>query len=168
MRKMKRRILCIAVLLICQTMVFAQSPGFAKFKRTLKPQVGKSVTVKGTLRIAKLGYIVQFSGWGIYIYNIKDSDMDKMSSLSPFEGQTVRATGVLRYAPAPIVPPGDEPVALAPEHFYFDVAEAKVALVEKSLRTRRHKGYKTNQESSLISPVNLRLCALVVHASSIE
>lgn len=125
-------------------MAHAQSSSLAKFKRTLEPQVGKTLTVEGTFRTAKLGYIVEFSGWGIYIYNIKDSDIDKMSGLIQFEGQTVKATGMLRYAPAPIVSPGNEAVAIAPEHFYFDVAEAKIALVKKSLRMRRHNGRKVN------------------------
>jgi hypothetical protein len=146
MHKMKRWVLCIAVLLICQSMAFAQSSDFAKFRRRLKPQVGRSITVEGTLRIAKLGYLVQFSGWGIYIYNIKDSDMDKMSGLTQFKGQTVKASGLLRYSPAPIISPGTEAIALVPEHFYFDVAEVRVTPVKKSARIRKHKRRKANHE----------------------
>ena len=128
-------------------MAFAQSSGFAKFKRTLKPKVGRTVTVEGTFRTAKLGYIVEFSGWGIYLYNIKDSDIDKMSGLTQFEGQTVKATGTLRYAPAPVISPGNEAVAIPPEHFYFDVAEAKVVLVKRPSSIRKHKGHNVSTTS---------------------
>jgi len=99
---------------------------FAEFKNELLPQVGKTVTVEGVLRSAKLGWIVEFKGWGIYVYATRESEASKMNALNRFNEKPVSVTGTLRYFPKPKVPAGNVIEAIPPEHFYFDVAEAKV------------------------------------------
>src|SRR4030095_10716064 len=76
-------------------------------------------------------WLVDCEGWHIYIYATKSSDIAKMNLLNPFHEHYVKVTGTLRYAPAPQVPQGPLAVAVAPEHFFFDVAEAKVVSAQK-------------------------------------
>ena len=118
-------------LLLLLTAAFANSAQdsnskFADFKNELLPQVGKPITVEGVLRSAKLGWIVEFKGWGIYIHATQASRVSRMNALNPFNEKAVSVTGTLHYFPAAQVPPGNVIVAMAPEHFFFDVAEAKV------------------------------------------
>jgi hypothetical protein len=101
-----------------------RSSDFACFKRKMMPKVGNKVTVVGILASAKLGWIVTFEKWGVYIYGVQDSDISKMKALDSFNGQTIKATGTLRYSPGSRSPRTD--VASVPEHFFFDVAEVKV------------------------------------------
>jgi len=98
--------------------------------------------VKGVLESGKLGWIVLKNGAGIYIYATKSSDMRKMNGLNRFLNQTVVVTGTLRYAPEPTPVTTDLPEARAPEHFYFDVAEATVTRVSRSVSKTRSKGKK--------------------------
>ena len=102
----------------------SRNSGFAKFKRHMMPKVGKKITVVGVLTSAKLGWLVTFKKWGVYIYAVKDSDNPKMSDLNRYNGQTVEATGTLRYHEGSASARSD--VAAVPEHFFFDVAEASV------------------------------------------
>jgi hypothetical protein len=92
------------------------------------PQVGKTITVEGVLRSAKLGWQVAFNDWGIYLYSIDDRHPRAMDALNRFSGMNVRVTGTLRYFPQPPTPSGDVAYAVPPEHFFFDVAAAKVTL----------------------------------------
>ena len=132
--------LLVACLFVFQGVAISgQDSGIEAFKRSMMPVVGKTVTVEGVLQSAKLGYLVQFGGWGIYIYNIKDGDMDKMSHLFQFNEQTVKVTGTLRYAPASEVPDGPVVSGIAPEHFYFDVSEIKLVPTQKSQGIREVK-----------------------------
>src|SRR6185295_12715051 len=57
-----------------------------------------------------------------------------MNSLNRFSGMSVRVTGTLRYFPQPPTPSGDVAYAVPPEHFFFDVAAAKVTLVDPSIK----------------------------------
>ena len=90
----------------------------------MMPKVGKKITVVGVLDSAKLGWMVTFKKWGVYIYAVKDSDNPKMSDLNRYNGQTVEATGTLRYHKGSATTRPD--VASVPEHFFFDVAETRV------------------------------------------
>jgi hypothetical protein len=110
---------------------------FENFKREMMPQVGKKITVVGVLKSAKLGWLVAFREWGVYIYAIKDDDIPKMNGLNRFNDHTVQVIGTLRYFPEPPHSQSDLAEAVPPEHFYLDVAEATVAADD---RTRRVKG----------------------------
>jgi hypothetical protein len=129
MRSIMLRIVSAIAALILSTTVMAAgtrcpSSDFACFKRKMMPQVGRKITVVGVLASAKLGWIVTFKNWGIYIYAVQDSDNSRMKAFDSFNGSTVKVTGTLRYSPGSPTPRTD--VASVPEHFFFDVAEAKV------------------------------------------
>lgn len=110
----------------------SRSSGFARFKREMMPKVDKKVTVVGRLTAAKLGWLIAFKKWGVYIYTVNNSDDHKMRDLSRYEGYRVEVTGTLRYRQGSDSEGTD--VAAVPEHFFFDIAEAKV---KKSSRARR-------------------------------
>ena len=112
---------------------------FAEFKKKLMPQVGKTISVEGVLQNAKLGWLVAFDDWGIYVYSRDTKHMAEMNALGRFRGKNVWVTGKLRYFPAPTPPAGNVAVALAPEHFFFDVSEAKVILIQTPIRELTNK-----------------------------
>jgi hypothetical protein len=126
-----RKVAAFAVLIAWSFSVAAQDPSLAAFKNEFMPQVGKQITVEGILQLGKLGWRVEFKGWGIYLYAKRDSDMGKVNALNRFAEQYVTVTGTLRYSPAPQTPSGPLAVAVVPEHFFFDVAEAKVVSNQK-------------------------------------
>ncbi len=113
----------------------SRDSGFARFKRQMMPKVGKKVTVVGRLASAKLGWLVTFKNGSVYIYAVKDSDNPKMSDLNRYDGQTVEATGTLGYNEGSPSARPDE--AAVPEHFFLDVAEAKVTVLSPSRQSRR-------------------------------
>lgn len=113
-------------LLITPVGAQGRDPGFARFKRKMLPKVGKKVTVVGTLASGKLGWVVTFKKRGIYIYAVKDSDNPKMGDLNRYVGQTVEVTGTLHYNEGSAMARPD--VAAVPEHFFLDVAEARVTV----------------------------------------
>ena len=124
------RSLIIIFAIILSTTVIAASPkcrssDFACFKRKMMPQVGRKITVKGMLASAKLGRIVMFDHWGIYVYARHESDSDRMKSLDAFNSQSVKVTGILRYTSGSATQRTNE--ASIPEHFFFDVAEVQVS-----------------------------------------
>jgi hypothetical protein len=137
----------IAALVLSTTVIAAgtkcRSSDFACFKRKMIPKVGRKTTVVGVLASAKLGWMVKFNDWGIYIYAVQDSDSPKMKTLDSFDGQTVKVTGTLRYSSGAPSPRTDVAVASVPEHFFFDVAEAKVtstrAAAEMTFREMRYR-----------------------------
>jgi hypothetical protein len=90
----------------------------------MMPKVGHRITVTGVLASAKLGWIVRFEGWGVYIYAVDDAENSRMKALDGLEGRTVRVTGTLRYSAGSSSQRDD--AATVPEHFFFDVAEAKL------------------------------------------
>jgi hypothetical protein len=98
------------------------------------PQVGKTISVQGVLQSAKLGWLVAFDDFGIYLYSSDARHMGEMNALSRFSGMNVRVTGTLRYFPQPPTPSGDVAYAVAPEHFFFDVSETKVTLIQTSIK----------------------------------
>ncbi len=118
----------IAALILSTSVIAASttchSSDFQCFKRKMMPEVGHKITVVGVLASAKLGWIVTFESWGVYIYAVENADTTKMNGLDPFNGQTVKVTATLRYSPGSPSPRID--VASVPEHFFFDVAKAKV------------------------------------------
>jgi len=126
---MTATLLLVIVALIPSTTVVAAgqkcpSSDFACFKRKMMPRVGRKITVEGTLTLAKLGWIVIFDHWGVYIYGPRDSDSARMKSLDTFSGQSVSVKGTLRYSPGS---PTQSPVAASvPEHFFFDITEVNV------------------------------------------
>ena len=142
----------IAVLILSTYVVAAcaqnRDSSFESFKREMIPQVGKKITVAGVLKSAKLGWLVAFKDWGVYIYSVKDSDISKMNSLTRFEGHTVQVTGTLRYFKPP-PSKSDRVEVIPPEHFYFDVAEARVI----SLNPPRARGSNKSRrgETSVLS-----------------
>ena len=107
---------------------------FAAFKQELMPQVGKTITVEGVLQSAKLGWLVAFNDWGIYLYSIDAKKLTVMNSLNRFSGKNVRVTGTLRYFAESPKPSPDVIYAIAPEHFFFDVSEAKVTLIQSPIK----------------------------------
>jgi hypothetical protein len=128
-----------------------RASGFENFKREMMSQVGKKITVAGVLNSAKLGWLVAFENWGIYLYAVKESDISKMNLLNRFDGHTVEVTGTLRYFPEPPPPKSDGVVeAIPPEHFYFDVAEARVVSLRppRSRRSNRRRVRKTSMLST--------------------
>jgi hypothetical protein len=92
----------------------------------MMPQVGQKTTVVGVMRLGKLGWWVDYKDWGVYIYATKDHDVAKMNELNRFADHSVKVTGTLQYFPEPPAPQSDLAEARPPEHFYFDIAEAKV------------------------------------------
>lgn len=130
-RKMKSRLWIIisplAAIVLSAFVSVARTPhleaGFASVKHDLKPKIGKQITVIGTLRSAKLGWLVMSKKWSIYIYATGD-DRSRMNALEAFNEMTVKVTGTLRYNPGTH---SDQTIAAeVPAHFFFDVAEAKV------------------------------------------
>jgi hypothetical protein len=108
---------------------------FAQFKQELMPQVGKTITVEGVLQNAKLGWLVAFNDWGIYVYSSDSKHLAGMNALGRFSGKNVRVTGTLRYFPEPSAPANnDVAVAIVPEHFFFDVSEIKVTPIQASIK----------------------------------
>jgi hypothetical protein len=90
----------------------------------MMPQVGRKITIVGMLASAKLGWIVTFEHWGVYVYNTHESDSTRMKTLDSLNGQRVKLMGTLRYAPGSPSQPAD--TASVPEHFFFDVGEVQV------------------------------------------
>jgi len=101
-----------------------RSSDFACFKRKMMPKVGRKITVGGILSSAKLGWIVRFDNWGVYIYAVQTNEASKMNAFAPFEGQTIKISGTLRHSAGSGSTRSDE--ASLPEHFYFDLADAQV------------------------------------------
>ena len=118
----------LAGLVLSSTLVAAgskcRSSNFACFKREMMPHVGRRITVEGILASAKLGWIVTFDHWGVYVYATRESDSARMKTLDNFNGQSVRVRSTLRYAPGS--PSQRTDAASVPEHFFFDVGEVKV------------------------------------------
>src|SRR5467141_113971 len=113
-----------AALILSTTVIAAASPkcrssDFACFKRKMMPQVGRKITIVGMLASAKLGWIVTFEHWGVYVYNSHESDSARMKTLDSLNGQRVKLMGTLRYAPGS--PSQKADAASVPEHFFFDV-----------------------------------------------
>jgi hypothetical protein len=93
---------------------------FRRFKEEMMPRVGKRITIEGVLDSGKLGWLVRYKEWGIYIYG----QTDKMNALNRFYQRPVKATGTLKhFVDNSPCPPAR---ACAPEHFFFDVAEVNV------------------------------------------
>jgi len=101
-----------------------RSSDFACFKRKMMPRVGRKIAIAGVLSSAKLGWIVRFEHWGVYIYAVGTDDASKMNAFAPFEGQTIKVSGTLRHSAGSGSTRSDE--ASIPEHFFFDLADAKV------------------------------------------
>jgi hypothetical protein len=128
MRTTPIRIVCLIAIILSTTVVAAatkcRSSDFACFKRKMMPQVGRKITVVGMLASAKLGWIVTFKHWGVYVYAAQESDSARMKTLDSFNGQRVKLAGTLRYAPGSRSETPE--TASVPEHFFFDVAEVTV------------------------------------------
>ncbi len=134
MKDLRRKIfaigglVAIAALILFPSAITARmkcrSSDFACFKRKMVPKVGRKITVAGALSAAKLGWIVRFDDWGVYMYAVQTNDTAKMNAFAPFEGQTIKVAGTLRYSAGSASTRSDE--AIVPEHFYFDLADAKI------------------------------------------
>lgn len=128
--------LTLAAILLLPLSATAQSRPvpFDEFEKELMPRVGKKFSIAGTLESAKLGWLVVYNGWGVYIYSTRAADESKMGELERFNQKVVRVTGTLRFFKAKKASSGPQEAA-APDHFYFDVAEAKVDDQETVNRT---------------------------------
>jgi hypothetical protein len=104
---------------------------FECFKRRMMPKVGRRVTVTGVLGSAKLGWVVTTRGGGVYVYAVREADAGKMKALEGLSGRRVKAGGTLRYSAGSTPARGEEAEASVPEHFFFDVAEARVVGLSK-------------------------------------
>ena len=97
-----RSLVAIGALVLLPTMITAatkcRSSDFACFKRKMMPKVGRKIAIAGVLSAAKLGWIVRFDNWGVYIYAVQTNDASKMNAFVPFEGQTIKVTGTLRHS----------------------------------------------------------------------
>lgn len=122
------RLFAIAALILFPSVITAatkcRSSDFPCFKRKMMPRVGRKIIVVGVLSSAKLGWIVRFDNWGVYIYAVQTDDASKKNAFAPFEGQTIKVTGTLRHSAGSGSTRSDE--ASVPEHFYFDLANARV------------------------------------------
>src|SRR5438132_2287156 len=122
------KLVAIAALISFPSVIAAaakcRSSDFACFKRKMMTKVGRKITVGGILSSAKLGWIVRFDNWGVYIYAVQTEDASKMNAFAPFEGQTIKISGTLRHSAGSGSTRSDE--ASLPEHFYFDLADARV------------------------------------------
>jgi hypothetical protein len=137
-----RTLIVVALLAVSHSGASAQETGtFDGFKRRMMPQVGRTVTVIGTLKAAKLGWIVLTDGGGIYIYPAASSNGDQMSALKRFEDQRVKARGMLRYFPPPPASAGTEISAVSPEHFFFDADEVQVTGMNESSLTKEEASH---------------------------
>jgi hypothetical protein len=132
---------------------------FEGFKSEMMPQVGKKITVVGVMNPAKLGWLIAFKEWGVYMYVVTGSDeraaMRKMNDLNRLEGHTVEVTATLRYFQPPPSTNSVEIVAIPPEHFYFDVLEAKIISLRAPplKRSKQRRGKKSSMMST--PPANL-------------
>src|SRR5690242_4101057 len=107
---MHRRILPLIGVLAClvfTTLAQDSESSFTSFKQELMPKVGKTITVEGVLQSAKLGWLVAFNEWGIYLYSTDNKHSPALNSLDRFSGMNVKVTGTLRYFPKPTVPSGE-------------------------------------------------------------
>src|SRR2546430_6584775 len=122
------RLVAIAALILFPSAITAgtkcHSSDFACFKRKMMPRVGRKIAIAGVLSSAKLGWIVRFDNWGLYIYAVQTNDTAKMNAFAPFEGQTIKLSGTLRHSAGSGSTRSD--AASVPEHFYFDLADARV------------------------------------------
>ena len=131
----------------------SRDPKFEGFKSEMMPQVGKKIMVVGVLKPAKLGWFVAFKEWGVYMYVVAGSDeraaMRKMNDLNRLEDHTVEVTATLRYFQPPPAK-SREVVAIPPEHFYFDVLEARIVSVRAPplKRSKRRRGKKSSMMST--------------------
>jgi hypothetical protein len=104
----------------------------------MMPRVGRKTSVTGVLGSAKLGWIVTAKGGGVYVYAVREADAEKMTALEGLSGQRVKVVGVLRYSAGSTPARGEEAEACVPEHFFFDVAEARVVGLGRP-RTKQSK-----------------------------
>jgi hypothetical protein len=145
-RSIPSRVAFIAALVLSASAVAARGgcrgKEFECFKRRMMPKVGRKVTVVGVLASAKLGWVVTSGGRGVYVYAVRGSDAEKMKALEGLSGRRVKATGTLRYSRGSPPAQTGEAQASVPEHFFFDVAEARVVALGTS-RTKRVNGSRS-------------------------
>jgi hypothetical protein len=115
---------------------------FERSKRRMRPKVGRKVTIVGVLASAKLGWVVVAKDRSVYIKAVREADEPKMKALEGLSGRRVKVTGTLRYSAGSPPARGEEVEASVPEHFFFDVAEARVVAVSTS-RTKRVNGSRS-------------------------
>ena len=96
----------------------------------LRQHLGENVTMHGQFSLyGKIGPFILVAGRPIYV--VPQGSFSWGESYASMEGQDVRVTGTLRFAHYPEPPPGDSPVARAPDHFYFEAEKAKVELTKR-------------------------------------
>jgi len=98
------------------------------FKKKMTPYIGKEVTVIGVLSVGKESNFVWTDDPGaVYVKSLRTEDIKKASELARMLGKRLAVTGVLRFRESdPPQPPGQLPIGLVYEHFYIDIAKAKI------------------------------------------
>jgi len=118
-----------------------------EFKKAMLPQVDKKQTLIGVLSGGKLGSLLSYKQWEVWIYSLARSDPNKRHlELYELRCHTVKVTGTLRYSPGsprspqPVPPTANAMVpARLPEHFYFDLAEITVEDLSKPVKKIRRR-----------------------------
>ena len=79
------RLVAIAALILFPYAITAatkcRSSDFACFKRKMMPKVGRKIAIAGVLSSAKLGWIVRFDNWGVYIYAVQTNEASRSLSV---------------------------------------------------------------------------------------
>jgi hypothetical protein len=121
----------------CSHRALTPTPTSAPFDLTgapdseLQQHLGENVTMHGQFSLyGKIGPFILVAGRPIYL--VSHGSFSWGEPYASMEGQDVRVTGTLRFAHDPEPPPGDSPVARAPDHFYFEAETAKVEVSQKS------------------------------------
>ena len=102
------------------------------FKQSMMPHVGKVVAVTGKLSFGKISDFVWTEDPGaVYVRAINSADIEKAVNLSrQMLGKRIVVTGKLQFdeGVVPKNPDGSVRTDLAriPEHFYIDIAEARI------------------------------------------
>ena len=103
------------------------NPRYLAFRREMLPKVGSKITSVGKLQPRKLGWWLASGEWGFYLYatTTNQVDLDKQNALNRFTNRMVEVVGTLRH----VKESHSTTIAGIPEHFFLDVAEAKVSEV---------------------------------------
>ena len=103
------------------------NPAFEKFKQKMLPQVGRKITVVGTLEHGEKGLWIVHADWGIYIKEVSCDAQDKArwNSFWEIKNHKVKATGTLQHRE--VAYSGSPAMTNVIEQFYFDIAKVVVS-----------------------------------------
>ncbi len=103
------------------------SPAFKKFKQEMLPQVGRKITVVGTLTFGQHGWWVVHKNWGISFEQVSHDPHDNAlwSSILDHRDRKVKAIGTLQRRE--VAYSGSPAMTNVIEQFYFDIAEVNLS-----------------------------------------